>query len=414
MTSGERFYERSFESLEGIPTDEFMSLLRVKTEKAITFDRIEARLQDGEPLNIKFGTDPTGPDLHLGHIVPIRVLDLFSRANHNIDLIFGDFTAKVGDPSGRKDGRPALTDEKIAENMSTFQDQVNKYFDTKRENVNIHANSVWLGRMALADVFGYFAAINLTEATQRNDFRERMQKGESVSLAETVYGTLMGIDSVHLDTDIEVGGLDQLLNFQQARTVQKASGQTAEEIIMTPILEGTSGDGHKMSKSFDNYVPVSAEPGEVFGKIMSIPDSLIIPYLKAYAPLYQSDLAAIELTTAEQPLEMKKQLATYMAAISSANYDSGVQAREKFERRFAAKNISEADATTLSFQNKNLTDTLLSSGDFKSRSELRRLAEQGGIKINGTKITADDLNELPASGSLVTVGKHRIYTVSGE
>jgi tyrosyl-tRNA synthetase len=411
MSLGETLYTRSFESLEDAPSEDFMSLVRVKTEQAITLEGVESRIKDGEKLNVKFGTDPTGPELHLGHIVPIRVLDLFSRANHHIDLIFGDFTAKVGDPTGRNEGRPVLTDEKIAANMLTFRDQVDKYFDTNRPNVDVHTNSTWLGRLSLADVFGYLQAINLTEATQRNDFRERMKAGQAVSLAETIYGTLMGIDSVELKTDIELGGVDQLLNFQQTRTVQRSSGQKAEDVIMTPIIEGTSGDGRKMSKSLGNYVPVVADASEVFGKLMSIPDSLIMTYIKAFAPVYVSDIPELERLVREEPMLLKKELATYMAGMSSSDYSVGEQVREDFERRFSSKEINQSDAKPLEIINDNLAETLLNTGDFRSLSELRRLAAQGGIKVDGTKLDIDSLNGSLKPGAIITVGKRKIYFV---
>lgn len=413
MSYAESFYNRSNESLEEAPVNEFMSLLEVKTEQAISLEGIARRLREDGRLKVKFGTDPTGPDLHLGHIVPIRVLDLFSRANHHIDLIFGDFTAKVGDPTGREEGRPLLTDETIAKNMANFREQVDKYFDTHRENVSVHKNSLWLGNMSLSEVFSYLQSINLTEATQRNDFRERMQKGQSVSLAETIYGTLMGIDSVKLDTDVEVGGLDQLLNFQQTRTVQRSHGQAAEEILMTPIIEGTSGDGRKMSKSYGNYIPVMADSSDIFGNIMSIPDTLVVPYLKAFAPIYKEEIPGLEESLHTEPLDLKKQLATYIVAISTGEYDKGAQAREDFERRFSAREVTSEDAKLLSNAD-NLLLSLMQSGDFKSLSEIRRLAQQGAIKIDGSKITADSLTESIPAGALIKVGKRKIYTLPSE
>lgn len=412
MSLTESLYNRSFESLTDIPTDEFMSLLIPKTASAISFEGVEERLQEGEPLKIKFGTDPTGPDLHLGHIVPIRLLDLFSRAGHHVDLIFGDFTAKVGDPTEREHGRPVLDDVTIASNMTTFRDQVDRYFNTRRENIAIHTNSTWLGRMSLAEAFGYLQSINLTEATQRKDFRDRMHHGQAVSLAETIYGTLMGIDSVELKTDVEIGGIDQLLNFQQTRTVQRSQGQRAEEIIMTPIIEGTSGDGRKMSKSYGNYVPVMADPDEIFGKIMSIPDTLIVPYLKAFAPVFDREIDELERAVKVSPFELKKQLGTYMVGISSSNYEQGLETRENFERRFSDKEVSSEDATPL-VATESLLDTLMQSGDFKSLSELRRLAKQGAIKVNGSKISNEDLTEPQQVGDLVTVGKRKIFTILG-
>lgn len=411
MNIAEVYYQRSQESLEDIPTPEFMSLIEPKIEQAISLEGLKERLKDGDKLNVKFGTDPTGPELHLGHIVPIRMLDIFSRAGHNVDLIFGDFTAKVGDPTERSEGRKVLSDDEIASNMSTYQEQVDKYFDTRKENVRVHQNSLWLGNMALSEAFGYLQSINLTEATQRKDFRDRMAHGKSVSLAETIYGTLMGIDSVKLGTDVEIGGVDQLLNFQQTRAVQRAKGQTAEEILMTPIIQGTSGDGRKMSKSYGNYIAATATPLEVFGKLMSIPDNLIVPYFAAFAPVYGHEVTQLEQQVATTPLEMKKQLATYMAGLSGGALATGLEARTNFERRFARKEVTHDDAREIT-GGESLLTALMSSGDFKSKGELRTLVRQGGIKVTGNKIDEDALLAPCALGSIVTVGKRRVYRLA--
>lgn len=415
MRYGETLFARNEESLEGASGDDILSMIQPKTQQAISFEGIKERLDAGEQLQVKFGTDPTGPDLHLGHIVPIRILDILSRAGHHVDLIFGDFTAKVGDPTGRNKERPMLTDEDIARNMSTFQSQVNHYFDTTAENVRVHRNSAWLGQMALSEAFSYLQAINLTEATQREDFRNRMQNGQAVSLAEAMYGTLMGMDSVHLDTDLEIGGIDQLLNFQQTRAVQKARGQRPEEIVMTPIIEGTTGDGRKMSKSYGNYIPVRIENDDLFGKFMSIPDSLIVPYITAFAPVRKEDIHAIELAVKQNPMEMKKQLATYMVATSSGSYDMGLEMRQGFEDRFANKKL-DIDSLPVVTHSQTVIDTLLATGDYKSRSEIRRLAQQGGIKINGVTVSEEEAlsSEYKIAGDdVLTVGKLKAYKISG-
>jgi tyrosyl-tRNA synthetase len=296
--------------------------------------------------------------------------------------------------------------------MSTFRDQVDRYFDTSRENVRIHQNSQWLGKLALASVFQYLQAINLSQAMQRDDFRARIQDGKAVSLSEVMYGAMMGIDSVHLDTDVEIGGVDQLLNFQQTRDIQRAHGSEAEDIVMTPIIEGTSGDGRKMSKSYGNYIPVRASADEVFGKLMSISDALILPYIKAFAPVNEAEIQEIQQAVQENPMEMKKQLASYMVATSTGSRDIGLEARENFERRFANKQITAEDATKL-INSGSIMDILLSSGDFKSRSELRRLAEQGGIKVDGQKIDARTLEDSLTEKVLITVGKRRVYAIDG-
>ena len=409
--SDEKFHE-SYVSLEGATPDELIAYIEPKAEKVSDFDRIRQRLASEEPLNVKFGTDPTGPDLHIGHVVPIRILDIFSRAGHNIDLIFGDFTAKVGDPSGRSSERPLLTDEKIAENVSTFRAQVDKYFDTNADNVRVSHNSDWLKDMPFSTIFRYMQEVNISEAIQRRDFRNRVLGGMSVSLAEAFYGTMMGIDSEVLRTHIEIGGIDQLLNFQQAREVQRNRGQEPEDVIMTPILEGTSGGGLKMSKSLGNFVPLRAGSNEIYGKMMSIPDNLIEKYICAFAPVQQPELEQIRKDIASSPLEMKKQLATYMAALSTSSLETGMEERENFERRFAKKTLSEEDLVELPAHSDMLIDALIATGAYKSRNDIRRLAQKGAIKIDGLKIDEEGLFEaMPTADSIVTVGKRKAYRI---
>ncbi|MDB5162484.1 MAG: Tyrosine--tRNA ligase [Candidatus Saccharibacteria bacterium] len=415
MSFSEKKFSKTYESLEGATPNELISLIEPKIEHAITIDSVKEQLEKGEPLNIKFGTDPTGPDLHIGHVVPIRVLDILSRAGHNIDLVFGDFTAKVGDPSGRSNERPLLTDEKISENVSTFRTQVNKYFDTTRSNVKVSHNSDWLKDMPFSEVFKYLQDVNLSEAMQRRDFRTRLLGGQGVSLAEAFYGTMMGIDSVQLETDIEIGGIDQLLNFQQTREVQRNRGQHAESVLMTPILEGTSGNGIKMSKSLGNFVPLRATPNEIYGKMMSIPDDLILKYMTAFAPVEQSELEGLSKQIADNPLEMKKQLATYMAAISTSELSKGLEERENFERRFVNKTLDEKDIQVLPSSVDSLIDGIFATGNYSSRGEIRRLALQGAIKIDGQKVSEEELlGALPESDTIVTVGKRSAYRIANE
>lgn len=413
MSFSEVKFGESFVSLEGATPDELIAYIEPKAEQVSSFDSIRQRLSSEEPLNVKFGTDPTGPDLHIGHLVPIRILDIFRRAGHNIDLIFGDFTARVGDPSGRSSERPLLDDEKIAENVSTFRTQVDKYFDTNAPNVRVSHNSEWLSKMPFTRVFEYMQAVNLREAMQRRDFRNRALGGRSVSLAEAFYGTMMGIDSEVLNTDIEIGGIDQLLNFQQARDVQRTRGQKPEDVIMTPILEGTSGGGLKMSKSLGNFVPLRAEASEIYGKMMSIPDDLIEKYIRAFAPVQQPELEQIRYAIALDPFEMKKQLATYMAALSASSLETGMEQRENFERRFAKKILSEEDLAILPAHSNSLIGALFATGAYKSRRDIRRLAREGAIKIDGQKVDEESLfAAMPTTDSVVTVGKRAAYRIA--
>jgi tyrosyl-tRNA synthetase len=416
IIEGEAFFNKSRESLEGITKDEFVGLLQPKIEYPSNLDSLRERLNSENKLNVKLGIDPTGPDIHIGHIVPVKVLDLFSRAGHNIDLIFGDFTAKIGDPTERTNRRQIVTDNMILANMTTYQEQVDHYMDTSAPNVRVHRNSLWLGSMLLSEMFVYLQAVNLTEAIQRKDFSDRMERGATVSLAEVVYGTLMGIDSVKLSTDVELGGVDQLLNAQQARMVQKKAGQKAEEILLTPIIEGTAGNGLKMSKSYGNYITAASEPKDMFGKIMSIPDTLILPYVKAYAPVSFGEITQLEDEVRSSPMESKKQLAVFMAATVTGDIENGIAARENFEKKFSRREFDESDSQKVEFTaGDTLINALMRSGSFKSKNELRRIASQGGIRINGAKIDSDRINQDIAEEDLViVVGKKRLFTLMSQ
>ncbi len=412
MSMDERYFNKNIEPLEGIETDEFMSLVRPKIEQAISLRGLETRIREGRPLNIKFGTDPTGPELHLGHAVPVRLLDLFRRAGHKIDIIFGDFTAKIGDPSGRTEGRQELTDEQIRNNMSTYTEQAGRYFGIEHDNVRTRKNSEWLAKLSLAETFGYLQMISLSEATQRNDFRNRMARGQKVSYAEGAYGALTGIDSVELRTDVEIGGVDQLLNFQQARSIQSASGQPPEEILMTPILEGVGGDGRKMSKSFDNYIPVDAKPEEMFGKIMSMPDHLIASYWQAFAPINEADIQKLKETISKDPLELKKQLATYLVALAANDMKIGQDSRESFEIKFSRKDYMAIEHVPLIVlgDSESVIPTIANIRG-ESNSQIMRLFKQGAVRVitnESSTITVYSPEELLKNivdGQLLKVGK---------
>ena len=405
-------YARSNESLEGINTPDFMSLVTPKLESAITLSGLQRRLEEGEPLNVKFGTDPTGPELHLGHMVPMRLLDIFRRAGHNIDILFGDFTAQIGDPSGRTEMRATLSTQQIETNMADYTNQINGYLKVDGENVRTYRNSNWLGQMALAEAMSFMQSVSLAEATQRKDFRERMSAGQSVSLAEAMYGTLTGIDSVNLESDVEIGGIDQLLNFQQARMVQNASGQPQEEILMTPILVGIAGDGRKMSKSFGNYIPAGADANEMFGKVMSIPDELIMPYWTAFAPISAVELKNVQRFIETDPLESKKQLASYLVSVSKSSSEAGDEAREEFEKRFSKRDYqSIQDVEKVAFGDEaSIVPTLASARD-TSNSQILRLFKAGAVKVideNNSPKTAEspaDLLSLITPGCRVKIGR---------
>ena len=403
----EKYLERSKESWDKISSEEFLGFLIPKAEQILSKDSLKEVLLSGRKLNIKLGIDPTGKDIHLGHLVPIMVLRQFLRAGHKIHLIIGDFTARVGDPSGRTTSRKALTASDIKDNQKTYIAQINRYIKTGK--LKIHHNADWLEKVKLSDFFGILERINLSEALQRDDFRTRIKNGQGVSLSEACYGILMAIDSVELKTDIEVGGVDQLLNFQQARQIMPFYGLKEEVAFTVPILEGTSGDGRKMSKSFENYIAVTASPEEKFGKIMSIPDKLILSYFVSFADVHERELEELREFITAEPMEAKKQLATFIAALEFGDIKKGLEEREKFERKFSKEIISDEDCMEIEIKDGvSVLEMLFETGQFESKGEIRRLFGEKSVR-NLSEDNILSLDYSPMAGEKIRVGKRKFF-----
>lgn len=406
------FCARSTGSWDGMRADELLGFLRPKCKEILTVERLQQKLIETKRLRVKFGIDPTGSDVHLGHIVPLMLLRLFAKAGHHVDLVIGDFTARIGDPTAREHGRDQLSSEQIATNLSTYRSQISKYVDL--DHLHVHHNAEWLSSLPLSEVFAIFQQISLSEAVQREDFRARMRNEQSVSLAEVCYGVLMGIDSVHLGSHVEIGGTDQLLNFQQCRSVMRNSGMEEEIILTTPILEGTGGDGRKMSKSYGNYIAVNASLEDKFGKIMSLPDRLIGQYFRSFADVHERELDELEQSIASDPLEAKKQLATLVVALE-AELDAGLRERESFERRFSQKDLREEDCSELlAHEGEQLMDVLMRSGAFKSKSALRRLFEQRAVRLQMDSKEETMMLKTMATqvrDGIVRVGKRQFFKI---
>jgi len=406
----QQFCTRISEPWDSIESDEFVGFLLPKCQEVITPERLRQKIVEQSVLKVKFGIDPTASEIHIGHVVPIMLLRQFAKAGHHIDFIIGDFTARVGDPTARDTGRTPLNPEQIVKNMQTYISQIGKYIDLRV--LHIHHNAEWLNPMTLQEIFAIFQQINLSEAMQREDFRARMRNEQAVSIAEVCYGVLMGIDSVHLGTHVEVGGIDQLLNFQQCRKIMRQSGMDEEVILMTPILEGTSGDGKKMSKSYGNYVAVNATHEEKFGKIMSIPDRLIGQYFRCFADVHKRELDELDIFITENPLEAKKQLATLIVALETKRIEDGLRERESFERKFSQKKIRDEDCVELAEDaSTTILDALLKSSQFKSKGELRRLFEQQAVRSvsEDGEITLSPETVISQIHGVVRVGKRRFF-----
>ncbi len=408
----EMYFKRLSEDWEGLSPFEFIGYLSPKCQQILTHEGLKSLLEEERTLKIKMGIDPTGHDVHLGHLVPIMLLRQFIRVGHHVDFIIGDFTARIGDPSGRESSRAPVTKEDIEKNYETYTEQISPFIDVSK--LSIRRNSEWLDKTTLENLFGVLQSVSLTEAVQREDFRARFRNEQAVSLAEAMYGVLMGLDSVALETDIELGGIDQLLNFQQCRSVQAHYGMKEEAVLVTPILEGTAGDGRKMSKSFGNYIAVSASAGDKFGKIMSIPDSLIVSYFTSFADVHEREVGELTEFAKEHPLEAKKQLATFIVAFEAGNIEAGLVERESFERKFAKKEITTLDAVEVKAEEGTAVfEALFATEQFASKAELRRLFDQSAVRaLSGESETVLTLETLVEDAlGVVRVGKLKLFNL---
>jgi len=336
----------------------------------------------GRRFIAKFGIDPTGAEVHLGHAVPMLILSRFQRMGHQVVFIVGDMTAEIGDPSGRSDDRPALSDEDIARNLTTYREQVTPFFDFDR--AQFRHNGDWLREITLPRIIEITAQIPVSMPLQREDFRKRLDAGQGLSLAELMYSVVMALDSVETNCDLEVGGIDQFLNMQMCRKVMDICRQTPELVVATSLIEGTDGTGAKMSKSKGNYVPLTAPPSEIFGKIMSVPDRLVQPYFRALSEWRDSELAVTgeRLTAgALHPMDLKKILAGEVTA-AIHGVDAAMKAREEFVARFSKRTFSEVDdLPSVPDLGQTVTEVIKVLGFAKSNGDVRRLTEQKGLRL---------------------------------
>jgi tyrosyl-tRNA synthetase len=353
---------------------------------AVLVERIEAARAKGRGLHVKLGIDPTAVDVHLGHAVPIIALSRFQRMGHDVTLIIGDITAKIGDPSGRSTERPPLTDEDIARNLAGYREQVRPFFDFER--VRFRHNSEWLAGIALPRLIGVLAQVPASALLQREDFRTRLEGGHGLTMSELIYPVAMAIDSAEIDADIELGGVDQLLNMQMGRRVMEIYGLAPQMVVSVPLIEGTDGSGAKMSKSKGNYIALSAPTNDVFGKIMSVPDRLMEPYLRAWTEWTDGE---IELATGRvadgslHPRDLKRILAGEVVT-ALHGVEAAMAAREEFARQFSRPRFGELTTlpeVDLAEHGGEGIATVLTKvlGFTPSASAARRLAKQNGLRL---------------------------------
>ena len=386
--------------------DQSLALLKAGAAQIISEAELHAKLSLGRPLRVKLGVDPTSADLHLGHTLVLRKLRQFQDLGHEAILIIGDFTAMIGDPSGRSITRPQLTREEVLANAETYRQQAFKVLDPKR--TRLVSNGDWLGAMSYADVIRLNSRVTLQQMLQREDFRERIDHQQPVGAHEIQYPIMQGWDSVQVQADVELGGTDQLFNNLVGRDLQKEEGQPQQVVLLVPILEGLDGV-QKMSKSLGNYVGLTDSPNEMFGKLMSISDPLMARYYEL--------LLGQSLPNELHPMEAKKKLAREMVATYHSKAE-GNHATAEWERRFSERQLEQAELPVFSppVGEENLLGLVVAAyrsafGLTKSRSESRRLIEQGSVQLNGEKIQDPQARIALQSGDILRLDKTRALRV---
>ena len=366
-------------------------------EEVLPEGRLAAQLAEGRPLRVKLGIDPTAPDIHLGHVVVLTKLAQFQQAGHGVVLIVGDYTARVGDPSGRDAQRPILSAEEIDANAKTFQEQAFKVLDPDATEVRF--NSEWLD-MPVGDLFALVGSVTVAQLLAREDFRKRMAEQRPLSVLELLYPILQGYDSVAIESDLELGGTDQKFNLLLAREIQQSYGQPGQSIVTMPILPGLDGE-RRMSKSLGNYVGITDPPEEMFGKLMSIPDGVMGTY---YALLLAEELPA-ELS----PVEAKRALARRLVDRFHGD-DAGEAAEAQFDRVHVSGDVpEEIEEVSLEGDGEIHLPALIAGAFELSSSEARRLLQQGGVKLDGRSLEGDrlDVPRDELEGRVLQVGKRR-------
>jgi tyrosyl-tRNA synthetase len=379
-------------------------------------ERLEKSVQSGRPLRIKLGVDASAPDIHLGHAVPVRKLRQFQDLGHEVYFIIGDFTGRIGDPSGRSETRRQLSEEEVRANAKTYQDQVFKILDPGKTHVCL--NSSWLGALSFVDVIRLGATYTVARMLERDDFKTRFKEGQPIFVHEFLYPLAQAYDSIATDCDVEIGGTDQTFNLLMARDVQREYGKAPQIVMTLPILEGLDGV-QKMSKSLGNYVGINEPPEEIFGKTMSIPDRLIARYfeLATSVPMPKIKQMVQEMASGNlNPRDAKMWLGHEIVATYHGE-GAADAARDHFVRVFSQKELPEEipqwrpDAEMAVERQVPVVRLIVAMGLAPSSSEARRLVAQGGVRINDLRVEDEkQLIEL-RPGTIVRVGKRRFAKI---
>ena len=373
--------------------------------------RLKAAADDGRQLRVKLGLDPTAPDIHLGHTVVLGKMRQFQDLGHKAVLIIGDYTARIGDPSGVSKTRPILSEADIHANAQTYFDQAGKILDTSSDKLEVRRNSEWLETLTFAELLRLAATKTVAQMLQRDSFKKRLAAEEDVFLHEFLYPIMQGYDSVCIEADVELGGTDQTFNTLVGRDIQKALGQPQQIVLIMPILVGLDGT-EKMSKSKGNYVGVTDEPNDMFGKLMSIPDSLMGNYFTLLTDLPPERIDELVDADRTHPRKAKAQLGRII--VEQYHDAAAAEAAEtEFDRIFSKRNVpTDMPEIEVSADTINIVELVVTAGFAESTSAARRLIRQKAVSIDGEKITDIDTDVPVACGGVLKVGKRRFGRIA--
>ncbi len=387
---------------------EQLEILKRNVVDLVSEEELLERLKERRPLRVKLGVDPSRPDLHLGHLVVLKKLRQFQDLGHHVILIIGDFTAMIGDPSGRSETRPMLSEEEVRQNAETYAEQAFRVLDP--DKTELRYNGEWLFPLNFADVIRLSSKYTVARMLERDDFSKRFKEGIPISISEFLYPLAQAYDSVAIEADVELGGTDQLFNLLVGRKIQEEYGQRPQIVMTMPLVEGTDGK-LKMSKSYGNYVAFNDPPEEMFGKLMSIPDTLIIKYMKLMTDIPEEEIEDYERRMKNReinPRDVKLKLA-YVITEFFHGSEKARKARDEFIRVFSKRELpSEMEVVEVD-PPVPLVDLLVSIGAASSRSEARRLISQGGVRLNGEKITDIHSKIDVDSEKVLRVGKRKFF-----
>ncbi len=399
--------------MKTLSIEEQLQLIKRGSVELVNEEELIAKLKKGKPLRVKAGFDPTAPDIHLGHTVVMQKLKQFQDLGHQVVFLIGDFTAQIGDPSGRSAARPPLSSDEIKTNLKTYVEQAAKILDMER--VELRHNSEWLGAMNFMDVVKLASQYTVARMMEREDFKKRYTAGDPLGVHEFLYPLMQGYDSVAIDADVELGGTDQIFNLLVGRDLQRAFQKEAQVVLTMPLLVGTDGVA-KMSKSYGNYVGISESPQEMFGKIMSISDDLMWTYYELLSDLTIEEIEKMkeEVVVGQlHPKIAKESLAMELIERFHTN-EEAVKAREEFERVFSKKQLPadiERKRVSRDGADKMLVDVIVEAGLCPSKSEARRMIQQRAVEVNGERVGDITLRISTEKETLVQVGKRRFAMV---